>query len=336
MRALRPRTWLLALVFACACASAAAARVVTIPVSARVGGPRSESGDGLLVRFRDVDVNAGCTLAFCAGATDTVTVQTTVMPNVNYLLNTGTLFGPFNFGGSFFETRWDAWINIKVAGDYVFSEQVDDGASVAIADSTILWLDGGHWFVNATSDTVRFVYPGLYPFRAYFFDCPVCCRGFRLGAMGPAGSGMMAWTPGFDFNADLGPCCTYGGNGPGLSVIPGALFFRTMPTSGVEPASELDATGALLGCWAGPNPSRGPVLLAIELAREQRVWVDVFDAAGRRVATLADGVRCASGRTRWPWSAAWSGRGAAASGTWFYRVRTEDGSHASGRIVTVR
>ncbi len=336
MRTVRSRTGLLALLLVACCATAAPARVVFIPATARVGGPRSEGGDGLLVRFRDVAVNEGCKLAFCAAATDTVTVQTTVMPNVNYLLNTGTLFGPFNFGGSFFETRWDAWLNVKVAGDYIFSQQVDDGASVTIADSTILSLDDGNWFVNTTSDTVRFEYPGLYPFRAYFFDCPVCCRGFRLGAMGPPGSGMMAWTPGFNFNADLGPCCTYGNNGPGLSVIPGALFFRTMPSSAVEPAAELGGTGALLGCWAGPNPARGPVLLTIDLAREQRVWVEVFDPAGRRVATLAEGTLCARGRTRWPWSAAWGVRGATASGTWYYRVRTEDGSHASGRVVMVR
>lgn len=104
------------------------ARVIPIPVDSRVGPPRSDPADGLDVRFRDVGLNEGCTLAFCAAATDTVTVQITTMPNINYLLNTGSTFGPFNFGGSFFETRWDSYLDIKTAGDYIFSMQVDDGA----------------------------------------------------------------------------------------------------------------------------------------------------------------------------------------------------------------
>ena len=335
---MRPRSLVL---LACSLATLAlvtpaGARILRIPVIARVGGPRSETGVGLLVRYRDVDVNAGCSLAFCAGATDTVTVQTTTMANINYLLNQGTTFGPFDFGGSFFETRWDAWINVKVAGDYQFALQADDGASVAIADSLVAAIDGGNWFVNATSDTVRFEGPGLYRFRAYFYDCPVCCRGFRFGGMGPAGSGMMAWTPGFNFNTDLGPCCTYGSNGPGLSVLPGALFFRTMPTSGVGPAAGDFRPGTILACSASPNPAHGAVRLTAELARDQRVWLDVFDAGGRRVASLADGVPAPRGRNEWVWSPDWKHGGASASGTYFYRLRTEDGSRSQGRVVIAR
>lgn len=313
---------------------AAPARILTIPATTRVGGPRSESGDGLLVRYKDVPYGAGCSILFCKTATDSVTLPAsmTTMANVNYLLNTGTLFGPFNFGGDYFETRWDSWINIKAAGDYVFSIQVDDGAQVTISDSLIVQLDGGNWFQNATSDTIRFEYPGLYRFRAYFFDCPVCCRGFRLGAMGPAGSGMMTWTPGFNFNADLGPCCSYGGNGPGLSVVPGALFFRTMPTSDVAPAAG-GAAGALFDGWTSPNPAHGTVLFTVELGRDQRVWVDVFDATGRRVAALADGERRNAGTASWPWTPM---GGRAASGTYFWRARGEDGSSVSGRVVVVR
>ncbi len=313
-------------------ATAAAARVIPIPPAFRVGPAREESGDGLLVRFKDVA--GGCGLALCAAATDTVTVQVTTVPNINFLLNTGCTFGPFNHGCGYFETRWDAYLSVRVAGDYVFSMQVDDGASVAIGDSTILRLDGGHWFENVTSDTVRFAYAGSYPLRAYYNDCQPCCRGFRLGGMGPSGSGMMAFTPGFNFNSDLGPCCTYGSNGPGASLVPAALFFTAAPTVSVGPSGEPGGPRTILDCRASPNPFHGATLLAVELARGQRVWVEVFDASGRRVVALANGERYEAGTARWPWSPGWGER-ARVSTTYFYRVRTEDGSRAGGRLVEI-
>ncbi len=316
------------------CATSAVARVIDIPPAFRVGLPRTDDGDGLRVRFKDV--SDSCSLHFCRSATDTVTVQVTTMPNINFLLNQGSYFGPFYHGGSYFETRWDSYLNIKVAGDYVFSIQVDDGASVAIGDSLILVFDGGHWFYNLTSDTVRFAYAGVYPLRAYFFDCPYCCRGFRMGGMGPAGSGMMAFTPGFDFNNDLGPCCTFGGNGPGVSVVPPQLFFQAPPTVGVAPPTATTTGPTILGCAASPNPCRGATMLAVELARDQTLWLEVYDAAGRRVSTLAAGEWCRSGVTRWPWVQDAAGPGGRASGTYFYRVRTGDGASAGGRITVAR
>jgi hypothetical protein len=313
--------------------AAAAARIVLIPPSFRVGPVRANAGDGLLVRFKDVP--SGCGLALCQSATDTVTVQITKMPSINFLLNTGCSFGPFAHGCGYFETRWDAYLNVQVEGDYVFSMQVDDGGSVAIGDSTILALDGGHWFENVVSDTIRFVISGSYPLRAYYNDCQPCCRGFRLGAMGPPGSGMMAFTPGFNFNSDLGPCCTYGSNGPGASLVPATLFFSTPPTVSVAPPAGDTRGSAILDCRASPNPFHRATLLAVELAREQQVWVEVFDASGRRVATLASGERYPAGTARWPWSPGWGDGAARTSGTYFYRVRTADGSQASGRLVAV-
>ncbi len=312
----------------------ASARVIDIPPAFRVGLARADAGDGLRVRFKDV--SDSCSLHFCRGATDTVTVQITPMPNINFLLNQGSYFGPFYHGGSYFETRWDSFLNIKVPGDYVFSIQVDDGASVAIGDSLILVFDGGHWFYNLTSDTVRFAQSGVYPLRAYFFDCPYCCRGFRMGGMGPAGSGMMAFTPGFNFDSDLGPCCTYGNNGPGVSVVPAALFFQTAPavSGGSPPAA--GSTASITGCSAAPNPCRGATVLAVELARGDRVWLEVFDAAGRRVSTLAAGEWRPAGVTRWLWALDPSSPGARASGSYFYRVRTADGSSAGGSVIVVR
>ncbi len=310
----------------------AGARVVNIPAVFRVGPARTDAGTGLRVRFKDVA--SGCTMELCRTATDTVTVQTTTMANVNFLLNQGTTFGPFNHGGGWFETRWDTYLSIHVPGDYVFAMQVDDQASVAIGDSTILYLEGGNWFQPVRSDTVRFAEAGTYPLRAYYADCQPCCRGFRLGGMGPAGSGLIAFNAGFDFNADLGPCCTFGTNGPGLSVVPPALFHLTPPTVSVENLGPPETPGAIVACSAGPNPCRGVTMLAIELAREQHVWAEVFDAGGRRVAMLADGERLPRGVTRLPWVV---GAGSArATGTYWYRVRTDGGERASGSVVVIR
>ncbi|MEO7866186.1 MAG: PA14 domain-containing protein, partial [Candidatus Eisenbacteria bacterium] len=238
------------------------ARVIPIPASFRIGPPQGGSGDGLTVRFKDV-TNSDCGLSLCKIATDSVTVQVTTMSNVNFLLNQGCTFGPFDHGCGYFQTRWDSYLDIRVPGDYVFSMQVDDQGTVAVGDSTILFLDGAYWFQNVISDTVRFESSGSYPLRAYYADCQPCCRGFRLGGMGPAGSGLMAFTAGFNFNGDLGPCCTFGSNGPGLSLVPSALFFRSAPTVSV-PAADIDpGSRTITRCWASPNPAQGRVVLAL-------------------------------------------------------------------------
>jgi hypothetical protein len=223
---------------------------------------------------------------------------------------------------------------VKVAGDYVCSLQVDDGASVAIADSLLLAVDGGNWFANATSDTVWFAAPGLYPFRAYFYDCPPCCRGFRFGGMGPAGSGLMTFTPGFDFNTDLGPCRTFGNNGPGASLVPGALFFSALPTSDVAPDAGEAGPRTLMNVAASPNPAHGTVRLSAELARPQRVWAEVYDTNGRRVAVPANGTPCLAGTVSWAWTPLQRAHAPGGS-AYFYRLRTDDGSRAGGRITIV-
>jgi len=312
----------------------AAGEIIDIPASFRAGPPRGSGGDGLAVRFKDTD--GGCSIAFIKEATDTVVVQTTTMANVNFLLNQGCTFGPFNHGCGYFQTRWDSFLDIRAAGDYVFSMQVDDQAEIAIGDSVILFLEGGHWFENVTSDTVRFAVAGSYPLRIYYADCQPCCRGFRLAGMGPAGSGMMGFIEGFDFNTDLGPCCTFGTNGPGVSIIPADLFFLSPPSVAVEPGIRTATTEAILGSWTSPNPSRGTVLLSVELAREQSLWVEVFDASGRRLGTLAAGDRYSAGVVSWPWSPLWAQPARPASGTYFYRVRNEDGASAGGRFTILR
>lgn len=89
------------------------------------------------------------------------------------------------------------------------------------------------------------------------------------------------------------------------------------------------ATSRLLG--PAINPSKGSASIQWELAREGTVRLDIFDASGRRVTTLVDGLRPAG-----PGSARWDGAASdgsqAAAGIYFLRFETPDGSH-SGRLM---
>jgi hypothetical protein len=71
-----------------------------------------------------------------------------------------------------------------------------------------------------------------------------------------------------------------------------------------------------------PNPARGEVALAVDVARDQRVDLGVFDLAGRRVATLHSGA-LAAGRYSFRWNGAGDG-GPAAPGVYLVRFRAED------------
>lgn len=100
----------------------------------------------------------------------------------------------------------------------------------------------------------------------------------------------------------------------------------TAATGGVDPA-----TGAPLGFTAGPSPrpSRAGVSFGFALRSPGRVRAEIFDAGGRRVATVIDRAYAAG-----PHTGAWNGRsdaGAAAStGMYFLRLRLPgyDGSRA--------
>jgi hypothetical protein len=78
-----------------------------------------------------------------------------------------------------------------------------------------------------------------------------------------------------------------------------------------------------------PNPFNPATTIPFELTRADRVQLDVFDVAGRRVRALLDGQRAAGLH-----QAAWDGRDdagrAVASGVYFYRLQ------AAGRVETRR
>ncbi len=86
---------------------------------------------------------------------------------------------------------------------------------------------------------------------------------------------------------------------------------------------------ALSAPW--PNPSRGAVRLSLELPAASAVEVVVYDAAGRRVASLANGPREA-GRHALAWGATDAAGHRARAGVYFVRARTRD-AEAVQRVV---
>jgi hypothetical protein len=70
-----------------------------------------------------------------------------------------------------------------------------------------------------------------------------------------------------------------------------------------------------------PNPAAGAVRMAIDVAREQRVTLAVFDVNGRQVATLHSGL-LAPGRHSFTWGNATGRR--AAPGVYLVRMKAED------------
>lgn len=85
---------------------------------------------------------------------------------------------------------------------------------------------------------------------------------------------------------------------------------------------------------AGPNPAPGPATLRLELPRAARVDVRVFDASGRQVRTLLDGM-LEAGAHPLVWDGCDRGGRRAEAGVYWVRARAE-GRERSERIVLAR
>ncbi|MCA9753311.1 MAG: T9SS type A sorting domain-containing protein, partial [Gemmatimonadetes bacterium] len=83
-----------------------------------------------------------------------------------------------------------------------------------------------------------------------------------------------------------------------------------------------------------PNPSRGDASLAFVLPAAGPVRLAVYDAAGRRVATLIDGPR-AAGRGEATWDGRDENGSAVAAGVYFARLETPSGVR-SAKISRIR
>jgi hypothetical protein len=92
---------------------------------------------------------------------------------------------------------------------------------------------------------------------------------------------------------------------------------------GVEPVAE----GAFLHSRGMPNPFHGDFQLQFTLPRASEVSVRLYDANGRRVATLFDGEKDAG-----PHTVRWTAGSETPPGVYFYRVEAA-GSSAQGKVV---
>lgn len=72
-----------------------------------------------------------------------------------------------------------------------------------------------------------------------------------------------------------------------------------------------------------PNPFNPVTTIRFDLHRSSSVRLEIFDVAGRRIATLVDGVK-EPGRHEVDWDGSTGGGGRAASGVYFCRFSTED------------
>ncbi|MBZ0141978.1 MAG: choice-of-anchor B family protein [Rhodocyclaceae bacterium] len=102
------------------------------------------------------------------------------------------------------------------------------------------------------------------------------------------------------------------------------------------PATEAPLASAATAAFGlrttGPNPFRARTTLEFDLPAPGAASLEVFDIAGRRVATLLDGTRLAAGRHR----ASWDGRDAAGAlvSPGIYFVQVVSGQGADSRKVT--
>jgi len=97
------------------------------------------------------------------------------------------------------------------------------------------------------------------------------------------------------------------------------------------------AEGSLLArpLTVAPNPSRGAVELAFELARPAAVRLDLHDLSGRRLRTLFDGLAPA-GRQRVRWDGTGEAGEPLEAGVYFARLARADGPSVTTRVLRLR
>jgi hypothetical protein len=127
-----------------------------------------------------------------------------------------------------------------------------------------------------------------------------------------------------------------------VGVIPSDLDVSewTFHYSAVGDTVEVVGVPDVLGRpWAigieGPQPSRSPATLVLDLPDRASVLVDVFDPTGRHVAALHDGP-LSSGRHLIRWDGLTRGGQTAAPGVYFIRARSSAYPPLRAKIVLTR
>ena len=95
--------------------------------------------------------------------------------------------------------------------------------------------------------------------------------------------------------------------------------------------NEPDVPGVALALHSSPNPAAGEMTFAFDLVRATTIDLDVFDAAGRRVATVGSGSR-AAGHHELRWNRRDDHGNSLAAGVYYGRLRASDGSRVT-RLV---
>lgn len=190
-------------------------------------------------------------------------------------------------------------------------------------DIAVLSREGGEWSEHYLGDLPSLDgYDGLLGTNAALFlapDLPMHTEGIvDLDAL-PAGETLLGWVLG-GIEARQP---SFGTTSASARVLEVSLL-RAIPPATEDPAGLAFAVGE-----PAPNPSAGPVRLALSLDRPEAVRAEVLDLTGRRVALLHDGPLAAG-----PHTLTWAAE--AAPGLYLVRVTGADGRGASRRVVLAR
>jgi hypothetical protein len=128
----------------------------------------------------------------------------------------------------------------------------------------------------------------------------------------------------------------------GVDSIPGAFPMLVITgTRALEPlpppestvgVNEPDVPGAALALRGSPNPATREMTFAFDLVRATSVDLDVFDTAGRRVATVAHGWR-AAGHHDVRWDRRDGAGRTLAAGIYYGHLRAGDGSRMTRLVL---
>ncbi len=159
----------------------------------------------------------------------------------------------------------------------------------------------------------------FYGGMAFHPDTHVC---YAIGSISASTAGLYTVSTSTGAATLVGPFVTNG-------TTDGALAFIPDVTTGVGPLPPGER-----GLAASPNPFVRETVLSYSLDASTHVQVEVFDIAGRRVATLFQGAQDAGDH-----HVEWNGRvrgGDAPIGVYFVRVAVDGGMMKSMKLVRVR
>ncbi|HYE57574.1 MAG TPA: hypothetical protein VD948_03670, partial [Rhodothermales bacterium] len=119
-----------------------------------------------------------------------------------------------------------------------------------------------------------------------------------------------------------------------LAGTHGRGVFQGLPGAALPAEAEALAEGGVALLPPAPNPARAATTFRFTLGTPARVTLRLFDAAGRQVASLAEGTMFGPGRHAMPF-----GTDALAPGLYTYRLTADPGRNPqsrTGRLVVVR